>query len=105
MRHGCILISQVGLVFRVILVLALSTGLYAQVNITGRVVDETGAGISGARVELRPDADAPAVAASSDTAGNFKLQAPAAKQYGIRAERFGFYLYGGKVENLQAGSH
>ncbi len=89
--------------FRVFCILALSTGLFAQVNISGRVVDETGAGISGARVELRPDADAPAVTASSDTAGNFKLQAPPAKQYSIRVERFGFYLYRGLLD-LQNGS-
>src|SRR5262249_55649042 len=101
----CILFNQVDRVFRVFWISALSTVLYAQVNITGRVVDETGAGISGARVELRPEADAPAVTASSDTAGNFKLQAPAAKQYGIRAERLGFYLYRGRLENLEAGSH
>ena len=91
--------------FRVFCFLALSTGLVAQVHISGRVVDETGAGISGARVELRPEADAPAVAASSDIAGNFKLLARPAKQYEVRAERLGFYLYRGRLENLQDGSN
>ena len=68
-------------------------------------MDETGAGIAGARVELRTDPDSTAVTASSDTAGNFKLQAPAAKQYLVRAERLGFFLYRGKLENVDSGTH
>src|SRR5207302_1561815 len=96
--------SQGGRLFRVVWILALSTGLYAQVKISGRVVDETGAAVAGARVELRADADAPPLAASSDTAGNFQLQAPAATAYEIRAERLGFYLYRGRVATLEAGS-
>ena len=67
--------------------------LQAQVTVAGRVVDETGAGIEGARVEFRPaDGGAP-VPASSDPAGNFRANLAADGEYAIRAERQGFYLY------------
>ena len=64
--------------------------LQAQVTIAGRVVDETGAAIAGARLEFRP-ADGGAMApASSDPAGNFHLTLPGEGDYAIRAERQGF---------------
>ena len=44
----------------------------AQASISGRVVDETGAGIASARVELRAGSGISAVS-SSDRAGNFKI--------------------------------
>ncbi len=65
----------------------------AQVAVSGRVVDETGAAVAGARVELRAAAGGGALTTSSDPAGNFGLRLPAAGEYGIRAERQGFYLY------------
>ena len=55
---------------------ALPCLLSAQIAITGKVVDETGAAVQGARVELRPPGAAGT--ASSDRAGNFKLTLPAA---------------------------
>jgi len=77
--------------------------LCAQVSIAGRVVDETGAGIGGARVELRAAADNQIRTASSDRAGNFQLALPAAGDYTIRAERLGFYLYQGHSRHFEAG--
>ncbi|HYW46377.1 MAG TPA: carboxypeptidase regulatory-like domain-containing protein [Bryobacteraceae bacterium] len=79
-----------------------------QVNISGRVVDETGGGIAGARVELRP-AGAPSgpgasLVASSDLAGHFHVNLPAPGDYFIRAERLGFYLYQGRAQTFGAGS-
>src|SRR5947208_2674516 len=74
----------------------------AQVAITGRVVDETGAGVDGARIELR-GADDRAIAASSDRAGNFKLTLAAPGEYRIRAERLGFYLFEGKPRQFEPG--
>ena len=65
----------------------------AQVAVSGRVVDETGAAVTGARVDFRPNSGGPAIAASSDLAGSFSLHLPAAGEYSIRAERQGFYLY------------
>src|SRR5271157_431267 len=77
-----------------ILALVLScAALRAQVAISGRVVDETGAGVSGARIEiLGADGAAPLVA-SSDLAGNFQIVLPGAGAYQILAERQGFYLF------------
>src|SRR5271157_5582959 len=70
--------------------------LKAQVTIAGRVVDETGAGIEGARLEFRPADGGGMAPASSDRAGNFRLTLPAGGDYAIRAERQGFYLYQGR---------
>lgn len=81
---------------------ALPSLLCAQIAITGRVVDETGAAVDGARVELR-DAAGAATAASSDRAGNFRLLLPAAGEYTIRAERLGFFLYQGKPRQFEPG--
>lgn len=72
------------------------TPAYAQIVVSGRVVDETGAGVAGARIVLRPNApelSAQTAAASSDTAGNFTLNAPAAGEYDLRVEREGFYVF------------
>ena len=78
--------------------------LPAQVTVAGRVVDETGEGIAGARVELRPTGGAAAVTASSDLAGNFKLTLPAPGEYEIRAERQGFFLFRSPGQRFDAGS-
>ncbi len=77
------------------LFLAVCACLQAQVTVTGRVVDETGAPIEGARVEFRPSDGGPPIPASSDPAGNFRANLPAPGEYKIRAERQGFYVYQG----------
>src|SRR5581483_4405725 len=82
----------------------LCASAYAQVAVSGRVVDETGAGVAGARVELRA-ADAVAAVASSDQAGNFNLMLPATGEYKIRAERQGFYLYQGSGHPFGEGAN
>jgi carboxypeptidase family protein len=74
----------------------------AQAFISGRVVDETGAGIASARVELRAGSGISAVS-SSDRAGNFKIALPEAGEYSIRAERLGFYLYQGRPQRFEPG--
>ncbi len=84
--------------------LFLCSVLRAQVTVTGRIIDDTGAAIAGTRVELRPvEGGAPAVA-SSDPAGNFTINLPAAGDYSIRAERLGFYLYQRKSQTLVPGA-
>jgi hypothetical protein len=77
--------------------------LPAQVAVTGRIVDDTGAGIAGARVELRSSAEGVPLVASSDPAGNFNLNLPAAGEYSIRVERLGFYLYQGRSQPFAGG--
>jgi hypothetical protein len=81
---------------------ALPTLVFAQVAITGRVVDETGAAVDGARVEVRGPEGTP-VSVSSDRAGNFRVALPAAGEYVIRAERHGFFLYQGKPRLFESG--
>jgi hypothetical protein len=66
------------------------------------VVDETGAGIEGARVEFRPADSGISVPASSDPAGNFRANLAAGGDYAIRAERQGFYVYHG-TQSFSAG--
>ena len=72
--------------------------LHAQVAISGRVVDENGAGIAGARVELRAAEGGLTAAASSDLAGNFRANLPSAGEYAVRVERLGFFLYQGRQQ-------
>jgi hypothetical protein len=82
-------------------------GLGAQVTISGRVIDETGASVSGARVELRDTAGTTAAIASSDAAGKFNLSladtpsGPAT--YEIRVERQGFYIFKGQRSGFADG--
>ena len=72
----------------------------AQVAVSGRVVDETGAGIAGARVTARPAAGGAEIAASSDLAGNFSLAVPATGEYELRVEREGFYVFTGHNQSF-----
>lgn len=74
----------------------------AQTPVTGRVVDETGAAVDGARVEFR--AAGAVTAASSDRAGNFRVLLPGPGEYTIKAERLGFYLYQGKPRAFDTAS-
>lgn len=71
--------------------------------VAGRVVDETGAGIEGARLEFRHVDGGTAAPASSDPAGNFRANLASEGEYSIRAERQGFYLYQGK-QSFVAGA-
>lgn len=79
-------------------ILVLASGCVAaqaQLTISGRVVDETGEGVAGARIEMRGADSAAPVVASSDLAGNFKFTMTAGT-YQILAERQGFYLFRGQ---------
>ncbi len=78
-------------------------GAWAQVAVTGRVVDETGAGVAGVRVELRTAAENTAAVASSNAAGNFNLSLAEPGNFQIRAERQGFYVYQGKGQQFSEG--
>ena len=80
--------------------LSLASSIHAQVAISGRIVDETGAAVSGVRVEMR-SGNAAAAVASSDPAGNFNLNPGAAGEYEVRAERQGFYRQRGIEVQIQ----
>jgi hypothetical protein len=84
---------------RAIAGIAFCCAAQAQITVSGRVTDETGVAVSGARVVLHANplpgigtAVPPDIAASSDLAGNFSLAAPAGV-YDIRVEREGFYVF------------
>ena len=77
----------------------------AQVAVAGRAVDEHGAGVAGARVEILPAGGGAAAAASSDVAGNFSINLPAAGEYEIRAERKGFYVFHLQRQRFEATGH
>jgi len=82
-----------------LLLLSSAAGSAQQVTISGRAVDENGAAVAGARVELRNQTGV-AAATFSDAAGDFRAVLPAAGDYEIRAERQGFYLVHGKFEHF-----
>jgi hypothetical protein len=89
-------------------VLLLPVGLRAQVAITGRIIDETGGVVAGARVEVRDAAGATVAIASSDPAGNFSLSLGASSGtggYAVVVERQGFYRYEGKKQEFANGDN
>lgn len=89
---------------RVVCVLSVACAcVQAQVTVAGRVVDETGAGVDGARVEFRPAGGGNAVPVSSDPAGNFRATLALEGEYAVRAERQGFYVYQGR-QSFEPGS-
>lgn len=69
----------------------------------GRVVDENGAGIAGARVEVRSSAGL-TVSAFSDPAGNFRAVLPGEGEYSVRVERLGFFLYTNPAQQFEPGA-
>lgn len=79
-------------------------GAQAQVAVMGRAVDETGAGVAGARIEFR-QGEALSAVASSDAAGNFNAVLPAPGEYDVRAERLGFFLMESRSQRFEAGSN
>ena len=74
-----------------LVVFLLAQAASAQILITGRVVDETGAAVPGARVEFHSTEFT--VTASSGRAGNFQIALPASGDYAVRADRLGFYRF------------
>jgi hypothetical protein len=90
---------------RVALVLLLfGVASLAQVAVSGRVVDETGALVAGAKADLRALAGEVSLSAWSDQAGNFSLRLPAAGEYSIRAQRQGFYVYQAASQRFDDGA-
>src|SRR5438270_13178707 len=73
------------------------------VQVTGRVADENGISVPGARVEVF-SADSH-LAATSDSAGKFSIELPSAGEYQVRAEEEGFFIYTGKSVSFQEGSN
>lgn len=91
---------------RLPLILALGCfAAHAQIQLAGRVVDETGGGVGGARIEVATDAGAtPPVVAISDPAGNFHLALPSPGGYSLRVSREGFYVFSTTSQALPEAS-
>lgn len=89
----------------ILALLALSICATAQVPVTGRVVDETGGGVAGVRIEVRPLEGGAPVVASSDEAGNFKFSLPAEGDYQILAQRKGFYVFQARSQRFEKSGH
>ncbi len=84
--------SRSGLLRAAVLSGFLAVSLHAQFAVTGRVLDENGAPVSGARVEFRrPDILAP-YHVVSDGQGRFSLHLSLPGEYSLFAERPGFFV-------------
>src|SRR5437868_10321060 len=73
------------------------------VLLSGRVIDENGVSVQGARLEVFSGEIH--LAATSDSAGKFSIELPAAGEYQVRAEQQGFFIFTGKPVSFQAGSN
>jgi len=85
------------------LLLTCSSGV-AQVAVSGRMLDETGAPVAGARADFRLVGAVSPLTTSSDLAGNFSLRLPTGGDYSVRVQRQGFYLYQGPSQRLDEGA-
>ena len=85
-------------------ILFLLPALYAQsqVLVNGRVIDENGVAVEGARVELRA-AQGEAVSAISAKAGKFSVRLEQPGEYRVRAEREGFFRLAGSAASFKEG--
>ena len=75
----------------------------AAVTLTGKVVDENGAPVRDALVTAAETGAAERVSASSDAAGLFSIEVPAAASYTIEAKREGFFLFTNQNITLDEG--
>jgi hypothetical protein len=78
---------------------------YAQVAVSGRVLDETGKAVAGARVEVRPDTGGAAVSVTSDHSGNFEISLQEPGKYRIDAWREGFFRLSASHTDLREGAN
>jgi hypothetical protein len=92
-------------VWCVILSLALAcAGAETEVTLGGRVVSDTGAPVSGARLTIAPaSAAATRRVMLTDPAGAFSCRLPTAGGYSIDVEREGFFTLKGRSVHLAAG--
>jgi hypothetical protein len=87
-----------------VLALMLGAGCSAQVWVSGKVLDENGVAVPGARVELRLGEDKPG-SATSDKSGQFAIWMPKPGEYRIEAQRQGFFRLSGSKAVLQDGEN
>ncbi|HSW49617.1 MAG TPA: carboxypeptidase regulatory-like domain-containing protein, partial [Bryobacteraceae bacterium] len=85
------------------LLAALAAPLGAQVSVIGRVIDENGRAVPGARVEFRTAARPQAPFSTSDVQGRFRLELDEPGEYSIRAQKEGFFVLEGARTLLATG--
>jgi hypothetical protein len=91
------------LVVLLVAALVAAQGAGAAITVAGKVVDENGAPVRDALVTaMQPGISAPE-GASSDAAGLFTLEIPAAGIYTIEAKREGFFLFTNQDITLDEG--
>ena len=91
------------LVVLLVAALVAAQGAGAAITVAGKVVDENGAPVRDALVTaMQPGINAPE-GASSDAAGLFTLEIPAAGIYTIEAKREGFFLFTNQNITLDEG--
>jgi hypothetical protein len=81
-------------------ILALGLLARAEIVISGRVLDETNAGVSQARVTLRA-ADSSSISAVSDPTGTFSISLPAAGRYLAHVESDGYFPLDGYAIDIE----
>lgn len=79
--------------------------LPAQVTIEGKVLDENGGAVPGARVIIRSGSGVEIAAATSDSQGRVRMQLSAPGKYSIHVERWGFFVLEQRGVSLQPGSN
>ncbi len=92
------------LVCGALLICAFARQSAGAVQVTGKVSDETGVAVSGARLEFR-SGDGKVFSAVSDVAGLFSFSLPEPGRYVVRCEREGFFRYQGESSLSPEGSH
>src|SRR5581483_7903097 len=101
--------SRISGIFLILTVVAAIPALAAATSINGKVVDENGAPIPGVRVSAFDPSpiktpSTPRAATTSDAAGIFRLDIPAAGLFDVRAEHDGFFLFQNRNVNLDPDS-
>ncbi len=87
-------LSRIGATCSVLLILASPSGLdAAEARLAGRVIDENGVVIAGAKLTLSGNLPAGALSTTTDEAGRFDLAAVPPGSYALRVEKPGFYAY------------
>jgi len=89
----------------VVILLWLATTLSGQMTITGRVTDENGNAVAGARIEFREATQHWAATTTSDVQGFFKFHLPAAGYYSIHIEKQGFFVLDKPAFFTSEGEH
>lgn len=78
--------------------------LSGQVSVNGKVVDENGLAVAGARIEVRPAGAAGSLLAVSDSAGAFSVRLDRAAECAVHAERPGFFVFNAQKLELAENS-